>query len=328
MPVNRNAYRRYLAFDKCFQKKNRSYTIRELMREVSPPISRAMLYIDLAYMKSVEGFNAPIISNLSGGIARYTYSDPGFSIVRQPIRDSERETLLETMTLLSRSSGLPGFEWVGETLLRLEQSLSAPVMTRPVMLFQHNPYLAGLEHLDELYRCITQKRVLKVRYKPFFENEMAVIFHPWVLKQYNQRWYCIGLNQHLQKIYNLAVDRIIAVKELKHSYVENTDIDFEDYFDDVVGVTVHKEMAIEEVILEVNQELLPYILTKPIHPTQIRSRKKKKDGCDTITLRVIPNFELESILLSFTPNVRVVKPVWLRDKILGKLREAVNGYAS
>jgi predicted DNA-binding transcriptional regulator YafY len=326
MPVNRNAYSRYLAYDKCFQKKNRSYTIRELMKEINPPVSRAMLYNDLAYMKSEEGFKAPIISRMAGGVARYTYLDPDFSIVKQPIRDSERESLLETMILLSRSSGLPGFEWVGETLLRIEQTLNAPVKSRPFIIFQHNPFLEGLNKLDELFRGIAQKRVLKIRYKPFFEKEMSVIFHPYVLKQYNQRWYCFGLNGPLQKIYNLAVDRIIGIKELKLAFIENTSLDFEAYFNDVVGVTVHKEAKSEEIILEVNRELLPYVLTKPIHPSQIRIRKQKKLGWGTVSLQVIPNFELESILLSFTPNIRVVKPLWLRDKILGKLKEGVNVY--
>ena len=328
MPVNRSAYRRYLAYDKCFQKKNRSYTIRELIKETNPPVSRAMLYNDLAFMKSEEGFKAPIISRMSGGVARYTYDDPSFSILKQPIRESERETLLETMTLLSRSGGLPGFEWVGETLLRMEETLNVTINTRPVMVFQHNPWLAGLDKLDELYRSITHKKVLKVRYKPFFEKEMTLLFHPYVLKQYNQRWYCLGLNAALQKIFNLAVDRIVSIKEQREPYLENTKTDFEAYFKDVVGVTVHEDREKEEIVLEVNRQLLPYLLTKPIHPSQLHKRRMNKDGCAILTLEVIPNFELQSILLSFSPNVRVVKPAWLRDKIIAKLKESIERYES
>jgi predicted DNA-binding transcriptional regulator YafY len=326
MPVNRNAYRRYLTYDKCFQKTNRSYTVKELMRESQPPVSRAMLYNDLAFMKSDEGFGAPIVSRLINGVAHYTYADPGFSIVKQPIRDSEKETLLETLALLSRSGGLPGFEWVGETLLRFEESLATPVQTGPVMIFQSNPYLTNIGLLGDLYRHILHKKVLNIRYKPFAEKQRKILFHPYVLKQYNQRWYYFGWYEPGQQIYNLAVDRIVSLKETDRPFIENRNIDFDDFFDDVVGVTVSEDREKQEVTLEVHPVQLPYLLTKPIHHSQVNRKKPGRDGWYTVTLKLIPNYELESILLSFAPNVRVVKPGWLRESIRRKLSQALDNH--
>lgn len=320
MPVNRNAYKRYLVYDKCFQKRNRTYTVRDLMLEVEPRVSRAMLYNDLAYMKSDEGFRAPIVSELVNGVAHYTYSDPGFSIVRQPIRDSEKEVILETLALLGRSGGLPGFEWVQETLLRFEESLNMTVNTAPVMVFQNNPYLKNMELLGDLYRFASQKKVLKIRYKPFTMKEIRLVFHPWLLKQYNQRWYYFGWNETEGMLYNLAVDRIVSVKEWDAPFRENTGIDFEEYFEDVVGVTVQESRQCEEIVVEVHPDLLPYLTTKPIHPSQVKRKKVTAGGWHTLALKVIPNYELESLLLSFTPRVRVVSPEWLRDSLFQKLQ--------
>ena len=323
MPVNRNAYKRYLVYDKCFQKRNRTYTVRDLMHEVEPRVSRAMLYNDLAYMKSDEGFGAPIVSSLVSGVAYYTYSDPGFSIVRQPIRESEKEVILETLALLGRSGGLPGFEWVQETLLRFEDSLKMAVQSAPVMLFQSNPFLNNIDLLGDLYRFVSQKKVLKIRYKPFVAREFRIVFHPWLLKQYNSRWYYFGWNETDGRLFNLAVDRIVAVKECDLPFRENTDIDFGEYFDDVVGVTVPDDRAREEIVLEVHPDLLPYITTKPIHPSQVKRKKVGPSGWHTLTLKVIPNYELESLLLSFVPRIRVVSPEWLRMSVMQKLKDGL-----
>lgn len=323
MPVNRNAYKRYLVYDKCFQKQNRTYTVRDLMHEVEPRVSRAMLYNDLAYMRSDEGFGAPIVSSLVNGVAYYTYSDPGFSIVRQPIRESEREVILETLALLGRSGGLPGFEWVQETLLRFEESLNISVQSTPVMMFQQNPYLNNIGLLGDLYRYVSQKKVLKIRYKPFVMKESRFVFHPYLLKQYNSRWYYFGWNETAAMIHNLAVDRIVSVKECDMAFRENRDIDFGEYFDDVVGVTVPEDRSREEIWLEVHPDLLPYIVTKPIHHSQTLKKRPGLNGWKSLTLKVIPNYELESLLLSFMPRIRVVSPEWLRMSMVQKLQEGL-----
>lgn len=325
MPVNRNAYQRYLAYDRCLQKSNRTYTVAELMREIHPPISRAMFYNDISFMRSEEGFRAPIKSSLVQGVAHYTYSEPGFSILKQPISAGEREMLSEAVTLLGRSGGLPGFEWLREMVVRLQDSLTDGHYAAPLVVFESNPYLAGLEHLNDLYRAIAGRKALKVRYKPFFEKERAFIFHAWLLKQYNQRWYCIGWNAQDAMVHHLALDRIVSVRESIEPFRENTDIDFTEYFDDVVGVTVPANVPVQDVELEVDKTLWPYIRTKPVHPSQTKLRPARGGRGIVIRLKVKPNYELESVILSFTPRVRILKPAWLAERVEGKMRAGLAG---
>jgi predicted DNA-binding transcriptional regulator YafY len=325
MPVNRNAYQRYLVYDRCLQKSNRIYTVAELMREIHPPISRAMFYNDISFMRSEEGFGAPIVSRLIQGVAHYTYSEPGFSILKQPISAGERDMLSEAVTLLGRSGGLPGFEWLREMVVRLQDTLVAGQNTLPVVFFESNPYLAGLEHLNDLYRAITCRKALRVRYKPFFEKERVFVFHAWLLKQFNQRWYCIGWNDKDAMIHHLALDRMVRVRECDAPYRENAGIDFAEYFDDVVGVTVPADVPLQEVELEVDRTLWPYIRTKPIHHSQTRLRQSRGGRGIVIRLKVKPNYELESVILSFTPRVRVLKPAWLAERVEGKLSGGLAG---
>ena len=42
------------------------------------------------------------------------------------------------------------------------------------------------------YEAIRNKRVLKIQYKPYNKESMALIFHPHLLKEHNGRWFLFG----------------------------------------------------------------------------------------------------------------------------------------
>ena len=83
------------------------------------------------------------------------------------------------------------------------------------------------------------------------------------------------------------------------------------YFHDIVGVT-RLDKDIEEIVLKFTKEQAPFIETKPLHPTQ------KIDWVgDSLIVRinVIPNFELENLILSFGEKVEVLEPKTLINKV-------------
>lgn len=60
---------------------------------------------------------------------------------------------------------------------------------------------------------------------------------------------------------------------------------------------------------------------KPIHHTQ------KTDGLNhTITIEVIPNKELEAIILGFGRDVEVLEPDHLRNEIIEIIKESCEKY--
>jgi len=64
-----------------------------------------------------------------------------------------------------------------------------------IIAFDQNIDLKGIGFLGELFNAILFKRVLKIKYKSFtneqFENQTI---HPYYLKQYNNRWFLFGKN--------------------------------------------------------------------------------------------------------------------------------------
>lgn len=125
-----------------------------------------------------------------------------------------------------------------ELFVRLENTFHLKGDRQNVVGFEQNPYLKGLNFFTELFYAIVNRQVLRIGYKSFHSEKRDYILHPYYLKQYNNRWFLFGLNHDLGKITNLALDRILTVEPGDLPYIGNLQIDFEAYFEEVVGVMV------------------------------------------------------------------------------------------
>ena len=167
-----------------------------------------------------------------------------------------------------------------------------------------------LEFLSQLFDAIVNKQVLNIRYRLIKANKpLSIEVHPYFLKQYNNRWYLLGLNVEFKEITSFVLDRIEAVSPMFAEYIDKpSDLDFDKYFDDVVGVTIPKVKKLEHIVMRVAPDRYPYIKNKPLHPSQRCSDKEMR-----ITIDVIPNSELISLLLSFGSQLEVLEPQSVRD---------------
>ncbi|MDX5397843.1 MAG: WYL domain-containing protein, partial [Hymenobacteraceae bacterium] len=134
------------------------------------------------------------------------------------------------------------------------------------------------------------------------------------------RWFVFGLNEENQSPYwNLALDSIKGITETQRDY-QFTAIDWEAYFDDFIGVTRQPDRELELIKLRFAPEQAPYIKTKPLHASQ-KYVSDTATGLE-ISIEVIPNYELEKLLLSFGEAVEIVEPKTLRAKIKQRHQQA------
>lgn len=341
MPINKNALIRYRTLDKCFSNFARRFYIEDLIQAcnealyahtgddrygdpLNPGISRRQILVDIDFMESEAGWAALIERIKDGRRVYYRYEDPEYTINDQPITDEEIAKLRETMFLLSRFKGLPQFEWMESLLTNLEDKFHLQGLSDSVISMDGNEYAAGIEHLSPLFNAIVNKTPLLIEYKTFDGNEFSWEIHPYHIKQYNNRWFLIGLNNdEYQSITNVAFDRIVKFDILHKPFIENTIIeDFDDYFYDIVGVSFPADAKVEDVILKFSAHRFPYIKAKPIHGSQ----KVLSENNKTIQLKIIPNRELQSIILSFGDDVEVLQPDDLRESIAVKIRNSYRKY--
>lgn len=336
MPINKKALIRYLILDRCFQNRGRYYTIKDLQQACNEAlgewypndngVSQRQIYDDIAYMESSQGWSIPLERIKDGRCVYYRYSDPDFSINNRTLSVDELNKVKAAVDVLTRFVGLPQFEWMYEILPILSDRLGLPSSSdsRPVIEIHANKDFTGLKHIESFYQAIINRVVLEVTYQGFDHPQPEIFnFHPYYIKEYNNRWFVYGFNEAEDKYtWNLALDRVLLVKQTNLPYYEY-DFDWESYFYDIVGVTYFEGMPPQQIELRVYPESAPYVYHKPLHPSQ---KARFEGDCLRVTLRVIPNRELLQLILSYGKNIEVLSPPHLREAIAQELREASSRY--
>jgi predicted DNA-binding transcriptional regulator YafY len=334
MPITKNALIRYQCLDRCFRNPGKRYYIEDLLEECnkslwvinpeSAGIKKRQLYDDINFMTSSEGWSAPIERIRDGRRTYFIYEDQNFSINNQPLNELETEQLKSAVSVLNRFKGLPQFKWINELLPKLDQAFKITNETEGIISFDNNEYLKGLEFIEPLFNAILYRKLLRIQYHSFKNPEpVEIIFSAYHLKEFNNRWFVYGKNKYYEGIINLALDRLLDLEEIQGKY-ELININFEEYLEDVIGVSILAGQTPNKVVLKIDRSLWPYIATKPLHGSQ--TLKERKEAYIKISLEVVLNYELESLILQFGEKVEVLEPVILRDKIKERIRASVEKY--
>lgn len=251
---------------------------------------------------------------------RYYYEHRGMSVYKLPISSEDTAQLIQCLGILSRFEGLPNMEWLDEFTDRFKKGLRLNLQTENAVGFDANPYLMGLEHFTPLLTAIGNHRTLRIRYQGFRHSEpREMVIYPYYLKEYNRRWFLLGGTQGYEGISNWALDRIVSIEEEPEIYYRpHPGIDFaNDYFADIVGVSRYRR-PLEKVRIWASPQTAPYIQTKPLHESQ-KPPQPAEDGT-IFEIEVIPNYELEQLLLSFGEGIRVLEPADLVARLASHAR--------
>jgi predicted DNA-binding transcriptional regulator YafY len=309
VPSNKHASFRYRILDQCFR--HRRYRIGELVAAVNTAcaeeypgkpltVRKRTIYGDIQFMRSAAGWSADI--RCINGC--YAYADLRFSITRQKLSPREVAALRTALSVLSQFEGLPQ----AKALQSLLEREAGPTdgFNPTLVQFETNPLVRGLEWLSPLYEAAAQGRVLRVHYRPFQEAQVQpLFFHPYLLKEYRNRWFVFGHAESESAIRNLALDRIESLHPSLRPFRANTDWDAAAHFHPIVGVTRYEGVAPRAVLFEAAARCADYIETKPIHHSQTLVEKSADKS--VFRLFVIPNPELEAELRRWGEAVRVLE---------------------
>lgn len=329
MPINKNAFIRYKILDKCFNDRYHKYFIEDLMEKVNgqledagiKPVSKKQIYDDIKFMKSIDGWQAPVESCQYGKrkYLRYSYD---FSIMETPVTEIEVEQLETLITSLSRLQGIPMYDWVEELLANLRYRFGLRGIDTNSIGFEQNRDMKGLRHLSNLINCVIKHQPVTIDYHPFGREVKKLTIHPYYLKQYNNRWFLLGYNPDFEDLSIVALDRIEDMTLADITFKRNTDFDFDAYFRDIIGVSIEKGKKVEHIRLKFSSDRLPYVISKPIH----HSQEVESESEGIVSLDVIPNKELVSELIWFRDDVEVLSPDSLRREIKEKIAKMYQKY--
>ncbi|SFD80979.1 helix-turn-helix transcriptional regulator [Thermophagus xiamenensis] len=335
MGLNKKAAFRYRVIDQLLQN-GYALTIDEIQKKVNEAlryefgdedgISRRTLYYDFKAMRQPPpvGFNAPI--ECRHGL--YQYSRPGFSIFSHTIKEKDKKLITQALAILEQMQYIPAVRQLIALLKDLSgTNLPQKGSVKKRLQFEHQNIATGIEKMDIIQYAVDHQQPLSIIYLPFNEaSPLDMELHPYLIKEYRNRWYVIGWEKFAGKIYHLAFDRMVSAELTDAIFISPpSHFDPETWFNHVIGITIPEEIPIQKIIFNVSPDSAPYIRTKPLHPSQ-RLVDKLPDNSMIFSLNVIPNFELEMTLLGYAEKLKIIEPIWLKEKIKNRLTNALKQY--
>jgi len=316
MATNKQAIIRYRVIDRCLRNTDRSWNWKALADECVEEISKVLdtpissisertIKGDISDMRNDErlGYYAPIEYDRKE--KSYYYSDLNYSITESPINKSEAKELKNMINLMRQFTGFKYMSGIENILSKLELIVNESTRTtRTIVMMEKPVFIAGQEHIDDCYKAIRDKQTLSITYQPFEGPISTAIISPYLLKEYQNRWYLIAYKHQNQAMRTYGLERIQNITPSISAFIDNG-FDAEAHYKDVIGVTLDPNIDIEKIQFRVKGRGRFYIETNPIHHSQ--KCLHREEEVFTFEIEVRPNYELEKIFKSYGDALEVVK---------------------
>jgi predicted DNA-binding transcriptional regulator YafY len=360
MPITKHSLARYQVIDACIRNRQRSYPgidylIERCSQRLDQQISRSTIEKDLKAMKDDPdlGYYAPIrYDRQSQG---YYYENPGYSITNIQVHEEDIDAIEFAARILLQYRGFHMVKRYAEAIDRIldvvdvRRILSIEEFAEYVQ-FENPPYIEGTSYIDPVIRAIKEKRVIEITHEAFTNedkvqgDERKVInakseiryLHPYLLKEYRNRWYVVGLDEEKNEIRTFGLDRIKSLSlspahlpQAEGSYglhpiaFRKVEFDPKTYFQHTIGIIAPQSKP-PKIKIEFTKRQAQYLITQPIHASQ-KVLKETKDKV-VFGFEVHPTYEFISMILGYGYNARVVSPNWLKFKVMDIIEGILDKY--
>ena len=272
-----------------------------------------MHYAPIAYHRDERGY----------------YYEEGFSIDNLQLNDEELESIRFAARTLVQFRNVPMFSQFGQAIGKIDDRLRmAPDLDTAqldsIVQFESAPATRGSEHLQPLLQAI-KGDVVSLSYRKFkSEGAEALLVHPYLLKEYRNRWYVIAWNPDRSDYRTYGLDRMESVEEQDDGFALRRDFDADHFFKHSFGISKSTE-APQDVRVRCNQLEYEYLAkSQPVHPSQQLIRID--EDVYELQLHVLVTFELVHFLLGFGAAIEVIAPESLHQRMEAVHRAALDRY--
>ena len=318
MKLGNSAFRRYQVIDDLLRNSMRKYpSMEDIIDACEEKLGKApmpeTIQKDISRMKlpRPEGFDAPIVYNRSKG--GYEYADKKFSISNFSVRPDDLNAIYEAAELLRflAGSGMgDGFSHAAEKVfsVSLEKSLSEEEL--PILQTMKPPPSRGFEHFKLFFAACKDRYPVSLIHFSYRKRVFSHrIIHPFLIKEFENRWYVIGYSESHGEVRTYGLDRIFEPVALAKKYIQSPKAEIEKYLNQVYGVYPIPKKGLEEVKIRVSSLATHYFQAYPLHETQ--KIVKYNNGNSLISFHLVPTFELLRYFKTQGKEIRIQSPSWL-----------------
>lgn len=152
--------------------------------------------------------------------------------------------------------------------------------------------------------------------------ERDILFRPYFLKRYKQRWYMIGFKEKSNGIRTYALDRVHEMKIANQNFEMPEGLQLDDLFGNIIGVTT-SQAAVKTVRLRATSTQAKYFRALPLHPSQ---QEEVHDEYSIFTYHLKLNYELAHEILALGDAVKVLDPPELKAMVVTQLKDTLALY--
>ena len=243
---------------------------------------------------------------------------------------SELTALYFSRNMLSFLGGSPFARDLESAFAKIREALpekSLPFLARIQDLFaaRPDPWKDYSKKQDVIAALIDatlhQKQARIAYYSASSRRSKSYDLDPYRLVYYRGGLYLYARAHEYAEVRTFAVERVQKVEVLDQGFEVPADFDPSEYARSAFGIFGGKPETIELVF---PASLAGYIRERNWHESQVLA--DEPDGSVRLVLHVAPSFDLKAWVKGFLPNVRVLRPVSLRDEIAREVEASRAGF--
>lgn len=206
----------------------------------------------------------------------------------------------------------------------ISESLYDSKKTLEYISFDTEGGLTGIDNLKPLLKAARENIVVTFEHFSFQKNTVKTCkIQPYLLKEYQNRWYVFGVDEGLNEFRTFGIERIKNLKLTSEKFVRDEKLNPIEKFKNTIGL-VYSNSSLQRVVLSFTPQQGKYIKTLPLHTSQKVLIDNDKET--RISIEVIPNYELTQQILKHGDRVKVIEPEWLVDEIKENLKKNFKNY--
>lgn len=189
-------------------------------------------------------------------------------------------------------------------------------------------FYEGLEHIQPLLLAVRNQLEIRFIHESFQRNTNTPYqITPLQLREYDRRWYVVGVPVGEAHIKTFGLSRISKLKTLQLSTLDPKKFLAQlEKFNRIVGLNYDAADDAYIIKIAVTPEQYKYLKTLPLHPSQTLM-DSLSDGRVVLSLYLIPNYELKMQFLKMGDQIEVLEPAFLRKEIKEILQNSIKRYS-
>jgi predicted DNA-binding transcriptional regulator YafY len=204
-------------------------------------------------------------------------------------------------------------------------SLKDSGKTLSCLAFESNGEYIWSNNLEPIFSAILQSKIISFDHENYEKNKASQYsIKPYLLKEYDSMWYVVGVFVDSNYVRIFGLDRISNIIISDQTFKKTEQEQISEKFNSLIGLVY--DMAEPTAIhLSVTLARAKYFKKRPLHPTQEIESENESEVI--FSYRLIPNRELQRLILGFGSQVKVIEPDWFATQIKEQINEMAKIYA-